>query len=179
MSFFDPQKHHRRSIRLKGYDYSREGWYFITICTKNRQKLFGDVVGGEMVLNAGGKIVKKCWTDISVHFPIVVLDKYVIMPNHLHGIIYMRDHDNTVGAKNISPLQQNNNFQSPSRTIGSIIRGFKIGVTKWFRKNTKIYNVWQRNYYEHIIRDEPELNRIRNYIIKNPANWQNDKFCDI
>ena len=177
----DPQKHHRRSIRLKGYDYSQPGWYFITICTQNREMMFGDVVDGEMIMNSGGDITKKCWFDIPVHFPNVCLDEFVIMPNHLHGIINIIENvnDNYVGAKNISPLLQNDKkIKSPSKTIGSIIRGFKIGVTKWFRKNTDVYNIWQRNYYEHIIRDEPELNRIRKYILENPLKWKDDKYYD-
>ncbi len=97
-------------------------------------------------------------------------DAYVIMPNHLHGIIIIKNG----GAKNFSPLH-NDRFRSPSRTIGSIVRGFKIGVTKWFRKNTDIYTVWQRNYYEHIVRNEMDLHRIRQYIMNNPKNWEMDE----
>lgn len=181
----------RKSIRLKGYDYSQSGWYFITLCTKNREMFFGDVADGEMILNDAGIIVKKCWSDIPGHYPNVCLDDFVVMPNHAHGVINIVENDknkiagtkivgdHNVRAKNISPLPKNNKFQSPSKTIGSIIRGFKIGVTKWFRQNTDIYTVWQRNYYEHIIRDESELNRIRKYIIENPFKWQDDKYYKI
>jgi len=178
---YNPDVHHRRSIRLKNYDYSQPGAYFITICTHNRECLFGDIVDGEMILNEYGEIAKKCWLEIPVHFPNVLLDEYVIMPNHVHGIIIINDNigennhlPDIVGAKNFSPLHIPK-FQSPKRAIGSIIRGYKIGVTKWFRQKTEIYNVWQRNYYEHIIRNEGELNQIREYIINNPFNWQSDE----
>jgi len=184
---YDPEKHNRRSIRLKNYDYSKSGAYFITICTKNRQCLFGEIVNGEMILNDGGKIVEKCWIDIPEHFPNAILDEFIIMPNHIHGIIILNelDFDNVganivvnvganmvvdEGANNFSPLQ-NDRPHGTTRTIGSIIRGFKIGVTKWFRQNSNIKTVWQRNYYDHIIRNEIELIKIRKYIINNPKNW--------
>ena len=105
-------------------------------------------------------------------FPHVALDEFIVMPNHIHGIIIIND--TNVGANNHSPLQINR-FRSPSKTIGSIIRGFKIGVTKWFRKSTNTYNVWQRNYYEHVIRNEKELSKIREYITNNPLKWQLDR----
>ena len=187
---YDPKKHNRRSIRLKNYDYSKSGAYFITICTKNRQCLFGEIVNGEMILNDGGKIVEKCWIDIPEHFPNAILDEFIIMPNHIHGIIILNelDFDNVganmvvnvganmvvdEGANNHSPLR-NDRPHGTTRTIGSIIRGFKIGVTKWFRQNSNIKTVWQRNYYDHIIRNEIELIKIRKYIINNPKNWFND-----
>lgn len=172
MTNSDYQNHHRRSIRLKGYDYAQPGWYFVTVCTYKKTILFGDVDCGAIILNKAGNIVEQCWNDIPNHFPHVQLDQYVIMPNHIHGILVIND---IVGAKNVSPLQQNK-FQSPSKTVGSIVRGFKIGVTKWFRSNTNIHDVWQRNYYEQIIRDENDLNRIRRYIIENPLKWRNDAY---
>lgn len=173
---YDPQKHHRRSIRLKGYDYSQPGWYFVTLCTQNREMLFGDVVNGKMVLNSGGKIAKICWVDILTHFSNVDLDKFIIMPNHVHGIIHIIGNNNVVGVQDFEPLRKNKYQKIIPYSLGSIIRGFKTGVTKWFRKNTDIYNVWQRNYYERIIRNEPELNRIRKYIIDNPIKWNFDKY---
>ncbi|NOX38685.1 MAG: hypothetical protein GXO78_14235 [Calditrichaeota bacterium] len=173
----NPDKHHRRSIRLKGYDYSQPGAYFITICTHDRQWLFGHIVNGKMKLNALGKIAHQCWLAIPDHFPRTRLDEFVIMPNHVHGIIWIVDDPNrenvvvkNVGAKNVSPLRP----RGTSRTIGSIVRGFKIGVTKWARQHTNVYHVWQRNYYEHIIRNDNELNRIREYIINNPLIWARD-----
>jgi len=171
---FNPAKHQRRSIRLKNYNYSQPGWYFVTICTYQNSMFFGDIEDGRMMFDEAGNITYKYWKNIPNHFLHVQLDDFIIMPNHIHGIIVI----NEVGAKNFSPLHEivNNKFQSPSKTIGSIIRGFKIGVTKWFRNNTDIYKVWQRNYYEHIIRDEIDLNRIRKYIIENPLKWHDDTY---
>ncbi|MCB0201526.1 MAG: hypothetical protein H6649_12290 [Caldilineae bacterium] len=174
---------HRRSIRLRGYDYSQAGAYFITVVTHDRTCLFGQVVDGEMLLNAAGLEAEKCWLAIPEHFPFVELDAFVIMPNHIHGIIVITpDGDNVranVGAKNFSPLppppsRHSQSFRSPSKTVGSIVRGFKIGVTKWFRAKTDVYAVWQRNYYDHIVRDEPSLHRIRQYIVDNPMKWAID-----
>jgi REP element-mobilizing transposase RayT len=103
----------------------------------------------------------------------VALDTFVVMPNHAHGIVVITE---MVGAKNFSPLPVTHSaMRPPSKTIGSIIRGFKIGATKWFRGNTNIYTIWQRNYYEHIIRDEDEMNRFREYIVNNPLKWAMDE----
>ncbi len=210
---YNPNIHHRRSIRLKGYDYSQAGLYFITICVQNRVCLFGDIVNGEMILNDAGQNANACWLNIPEHFPNVVLYEHIVMPNHVHGIIelvgankhspdtnspdkhspdtnspdtnspdtnspdnhssqnHSPDNENNhyVGAKNVSPLR------SPSKTIGSIVRGYKIGVTKWFRTNSDIGQIWQRNYWERIIREEPSYHRIAAYIINNPKNWSDDK----
>jgi REP element-mobilizing transposase RayT len=173
---YDPAIHHRLSARLRGYDYSRAGMYFVTICAQNRECLFGEIIDGEMWLNDAGKMVQICWNAISDHFPHVELDAFVVMPNHVHGILSIVRAIN-VGAKNFSPLQRQSSQQphGTSKTIGSVVRGFKIGVTKWMRQNTPVRNIWQRNYWEHIIRDEPELNRIREYIRNNPAQWESDK----
>lgn len=162
----------RKSTRLKVYDYSHPGAYFVTVCAHNRECLFGEITGGKIVLNEYGNIVDRCWREIPAHFPQAELDEFVIMPNHIHGIVWIK---NSVGANNYSPLQiPYKNIHGTSKTIGSIIRGFKIGVTKWFRQNTDRYSVWQRNYYEHIVRDDTELNRIRQYIIENPLKWDID-----
>ncbi|MGR3302436.1 MAG: transposase [Candidatus Scalindua sp.] len=169
---YNTKVHKRKSIRLKGYDYSQQGMYFVTVCTNNHHFLFGPIAEERMILNNAGRFANKCWLEIPEHFPHVVLDEFIIMPNHIHGIIIINDIN--VGANNYSPLQINQ-FRSPSKTIGSMIRGFKIGVTKWFRKNTNVYNVWQRNYYEHIIRNERKLNKIREYIINNPLKWLLDR----
>lgn len=172
---YDSECHHRRSIRLKGYDYSQAGVYFVTIVTQDRRCLFGEVMDRQMRFNKAGQVAKRCWVDIPDHFPHVELDTFVVMPNHVHGIIVITD---AVGAKNFSPLQIGRTtrlgMRSPSKTVGSIVRGFKIGVTKWFRQHTDIYNVWQRNYREHIIRNEESLNRIRQYLAENPLRWAFD-----
>lgn len=182
---YNPTIHRRKSIRLQGYDYSQAGAYFITVCTHNRVPLFGEIVDGVMVLNSAGQIVEKCWCAIPEHFPQVTLDEFVVMPNHVHGII-------TVGANNHLPQHylplpsdetpiQSNEPPRPlqhgtSRTIGSMVRGFKIGVTRWFRANTDIHAVWQRNYYEHIIRNEDAYLKIAEYIQTNPQRWETDTY---
>jgi putative transposase len=188
-----PQIHHRRSIRLKGYDYSQEGMYFVTICTQDRECLFGKIVGLKTILNNTGKIADECWLQIPEHFPNVILHEHIIMPNHVHGIIELADKSvgvENVGVENFQPLQIRNEFQKiiPC-SIGSIIRGYKIGVTKWFRNNvgTQHYlpqrenfqpqHIWQRNYYEHIIRDDQSYRTISDYIINNPSRWNEDIFC--
>ena len=180
--------HNCRSIRLKDYDYSQSGLYFVTICAKNRALLFGNVQDGEMKLSEYGVCADKCWNDIPLHFPNVVLHKYVVMPNHIHGIIEIVDAGNGnnvganyVGAKNFSPLQiptqqppqpeQTTRPTGTSRTVGSIVRGFKIGVTKGIG-----FSPWQRNYYERIIRDENAYDTITEYIEQNPMKWELDCF---
>ncbi len=172
---YNSEIHRRKSIRLKHFDYSQPGAYFITICTHNKECLFGRIENGEMILNPAGEIVEQCWMEIPSHFPSVQLDEFVIMPNHIHGILLITNENYIVGVQNLEPLQQNRYQNIIPRSIGSIIRGFKIGVTKWCRQNLGIYKIWQRNYYEHIIRSEDELNRIREYIINNPLQWQYDR----
>ena len=125
----------------------------MTVCTRERACLFGHVVNGQMRLNEAGGIARRCWEDIPHHFPHAVLDEGVIMPNHMHGIIVIQGR----GEKSFAPTHVpttttpcRHGPQSPSRTIGSIVRGFKIGVTKWFRANTDLHSVWQRNYHEPV-----------------------------
>lgn len=161
---------HRKSIRLKGYDYSGSGSYFVTICTRDRAYLFGKVHSGAMLLNDSGRYAKQCWKAIPEHYPDASLDEYVVMPNHIHGIITIAQ----VGVQDFEPLLQNKYQHIIPKSIGSIIRGFKIGVTKWFRDNTDIFAVWQRNYWEHVIRDDWELNRIRKYVHENIGQWETD-----
>lgn len=173
---YNPQIHHRRSIRLNGYDYSQAGLYFVTICCANREHRFGIIENDEMILNDAGKIANEYWLEIPKHFPNAVLHEHVVMPNHIHGIVELTD-ATTVGAENFLPLHPRNEFQKMiPRSIGSIVKGFKIGVTKWFRNNTDIETVWQRNYHEHIIRNEQSYQTISDYIINNPAKWKDDKF---
>lgn len=182
MNKYNPNIHHRRSIRLQGYDYSQAGAYFITICTQNRTCLFGNVMDGKMVLNDAGLVAENCWLEIPDHFPNTTMDEFVIMPNHIHGIIIINEIDPpnaVVGVQYLEPQRnepQRNRYQKIiPKSIGSIVRGFKIGVTKWFRQNTDVYHVWQRNYYEHIVRNDDALNAIRQYIINNPLKWRDDE----
>ena len=173
--------HNRRSIRLKGYDYSSPGEYFITICTNNRECVFGDVINSKMVLNNLGEIARKEWLNTENIRDNVKLDVFVIMPNHMHAIF--RITHSVVGANGDSPLQQRHrimdqndkvtsSFKSPSKTVGAIVRGYKGAVTTRINRlyPTPREKIWQRNYYEHIIRDDESLYRIRNYIKNNPGN---------
>lgn len=186
--YLNSDKLGRRSIRLKGWNYASPGRYFVTICTRNRECLFGEISNGDMSLNDAGNNVEKCWQEIPKHFPHVALDEFIIMPNHVHGIIaitrFVGAYNHTPrrlnrpikeGAISLPPLPGNLLPQSPSKTIGSVVRGFKIGVGEWFRKNMDMSAIWQRNYYEHIIRCEAELNNTRQYIQDNPSAWPQDE----
>jgi REP element-mobilizing transposase RayT len=145
--------------------------------------LFGDIVDIEMRLNSLGEIAVECWMAIPIHFGNVELDAFVVMPNHVHGIIVIFDVGAThaVRATHASPLQQNTSSKIPNgpkqRSIGAIIGSYKSGVSKLISETsaTQVQNVWQRNYYEHIIHDDAELGRIREYIINNPLQWLDDK----
>lgn len=166
---FDPQKHHRRSVRLKGYDYTQTGAYFITIVTYHREPLFGEIVNGVMQLSTMGRIAEEHWRAIPEHFPQVELGVYVIMPNHVHGIIIIQP----VGATQwVAPTTAN----GPKRgSIGAIIGAYKMSVTRRIQKELNETAIWQRNYYERIIRDDEEHNRIHLYIESNIDNWVNDE----
>ena len=169
---YDPEKHHRRSIRLRGYDYSQAGFYFVTICCYQRQRLFGEVVDGEMQLNQYGEIVENEWTKSSVIRQEIELDEYIVMPNHFHGIVII----NPVGANRRSPLPSTHSSMKPC-SLSSLMAEFKSAVTKQINiiRNAPGTPVWQRNYYEHIIRNERSLNNIRQYIINNPLSWHQDQ----
>lgn len=170
--------HNRRSIRLRNYNYSRPGAYFVTMCIHDRtQRLFGDVVDEKMVLNNAGEIVRNEWQKTFQIRNELKMGEYVIMPNHFHGIVIIRDV--SVGAYRHTPLQNpETEFRSPSKNIGAIVRGFKSVVTKRINelRKTPGESVWQRNYYEHVIRDgEKSLFQIRRYIQDNPLNWDSDE----
>lgn len=163
---YDPIKHHRGSIRSKGYDYSKEGLYFITICTEDKRCLFGSVVNGKMQLNRYGKIVDDEWLNtINIRKGDVVLHEYVVMPNHVHAIVEItrRGVSHTPTS---STLASHTPMKSPSKTLGAIVRGFKGSVSKRIGKS-----IWQRNYYETIIRDDKAYANISNYIRNNPMKW--------
>ena len=160
-------RHHRISIRLKEYDYSQPGEYFITVCTHDHECTLGKIVDGEMRLNEVGRIVEKCWKEIPRHFINVKLDEFVFMPNHLHGILTINE---PVGVQNFEPLQ--NTYQHiVSKSLGSIIRSYKAAVTHECRKCGYHDFRWQRNYYDRVIRNDNELDNIRDYIHNNVLQW--------
>ena len=217
---YNPNIHHRRSIRLKGYDYSQPGAYFITICTHQRECLFGEIIDGQMHLKNFGRIIQIHWGNLQKHHLHIKLDEFVIMPNHLHGIIILFNdsvgaglndtfrsqteqmtikpapatidelinYQQKVGAglndtfrsqteqMTIKPapatIVQSTNYQQ--KGIPEIIRGFKTFSARQINniRSQKGVPLWQRNYYEHIIRNESDLNRIREYIVKNPQKWK-------
>ncbi len=159
---------HRRSVRLKGYDYTQAGAYFVTVCAWNHEPLFGEIVGGEMRLNGLGEVVRACWTAIPDHFTNVELADCVVMPNHIHGIIVM----NTVGLTHLLPQRAG----PPPNSLGAIIGSFKSAASKRIAILQCAHGgaVWQRNYYEHVIRDEADYNRIAEYVEHNPQRWAED-----
>lgn len=162
------ERHHRRSIRLPGYDYSSDGAYFVTICTKNREQLFGKIEDGEVRLNDVGESVEHVWLGLPKRYQNIETDEYAVMPNHFHGIVWI----NGVGA----PLAGARAGTRPAPTLGDVIGGFKSLSTVGYVKQS-IHNppkLWQRNYFERVIRDDAELDRIRRYILDNPANWATD-----
>lgn len=178
MAPYSPERHHRRSIRLRGYDYTQLGAYFVTICTHNRQCLFGEVVDGEMVLNKWGEIVLTEWfrsAEIRAEIELRA-NEFMVMPNHIHGIVWIVSNDDVgmrghVGAHGRAPLHR------PPRSLGAFIAGFKSAVTKRINKNRGMPGVpvWQCNYWEHVVRNERALNAIRHYIIENPLHWHLDR----
>lgn len=172
---YDFQRHRRRSIRLKDYDYSQAGAYFITICAHNRACIFGDIQEGEIKLNQYGEIVNIEWLKTSNMRTNLVLDAYIIMPNHIHGIISISDFDRHRGTLQRAPTFEH--FGKPvSNSIPTIIRLFKSSVTKQINalRRAPGLPVWQRNYYEHVIRNEDDLSEIREYILNNALKWDLD-----
>ena len=204
---YDPDKHHRRSIRLPGYDYSSAGLYFLTLCCYQRQHLFGDIIDGTMHLNALGQIVAEEWLKTPFIRPNFALDAWVVMPNHLHGIIII--HNSPVRAHSSAPQppgpqspvrahssapqpqspvrahssapQPPQSIQRPAQSIPSFVAGFKAAATKRINLHRRAPGtpVWQRNYYEHIIRNELALEGIQGYIHNNPRTWPQDSLNSI
>lgn len=179
---YSREKHHRRSVRLKGYDYSNPGAYFVTACAWNRECIFGEIIDGKLKLHELGKVVHREWMRTGDIRQNTELDEFIVMPNHFHGILVINNCMNVSrrGVLRRGVLQYaptNAGLRSPSQTIGAIIRGFKSAVTKSINllRNTPGIPVWQRNYFEHIIRDEKELFRIRKYIHLNPVQWDIDE----
>jgi len=180
-------KYRSNSSRLQSWNYSWDGYYYITIATKDKQEYFGYVKDGKMVLNMIGKIAEKYWLEIPKHFPFVYLDEFVIMPHHVHGILIIdNDNNNSIFNDNVEKRHclvstdsdiGKSRFQNQGKnTISSIIGSYKSICTKTINKyQNKITFNWQSKFYDHIIRNEESLNLIRQYIVENPLNWEIDK----
>ena len=210
---YDSQKNNRRSIRLRDYDYTSPGAYFITICTQGRKPVFGEIVNNEMQLNELGESLQLIWNALPERFSNLELDYFVIMPDHIHGIIIIKETDfvfaedsykselperfrnstsskratNRVsaafspshpeGAINRAPTEQPSLRSADENrilTLGEVIRTFKAAITHKIRSQGRLDFKWQRNYYEHIIRKDDDLDSVRQYIIDNPAQWAED-----
>ena len=167
---YNPKTHRRYSIRLKDYNYSQAGAYFITICTHNHECLFGHIIDGQINLNECGKIVENEWLRSQEIRLEIKLDKYQVMPNHFHAVVFILETNINVVANGRSPLQMK------PKSLSSFMAGFKSSGTSKINilRNTPNAPVLQRNYYEHIIRNESELTCIREYINNNPLKWQLD-----
>ena len=162
------------SARAKWHDYDG-GSYFVTICTQGREWYFGKIQNGEMILSQLGLVAEDCLQKIHSHFPNVEVPLSVVMPNHIHAIIVI---DNHVETQNFASLQQQKckpRFGPQSKNLASVVRGFKIGVTKYARQNNIPFD-WQSRYHDHIIRDQMEMNRIADYILNNVSKWEMDCF---
>ena len=199
MAKYDPNKHHRRSIRLKNYDYASAGAYFVTICVQHRQPLFGTIVNQTMVLNDAGIMVQTIWESLPKWFPHIEMDEFVVMPNHFHGILVIHaghnvgtsDHNTGTSDHNVGVSLVDTPMDAPDTpdrattrvapTLGNMIGAFKSITTHQYIQGVRQKDwppfdgrLWQRNYWEHIIRDEQSLHRIRNYIQSNPISWEQD-----
>jgi putative transposase len=164
-----PSLHKRRSIRLKGFDYTQGGAYFVTLCTLGKICIFGEVVDGEMQLSEWGEIARAYWLEIPQHFPDIQLDEFVVMPNHIHGIVVKQSAQHTP--------QREERFGKPvPGSLPSIIRSFKSAVTKCINANRDQpgRSIWQRNYYERVMRSHKEMETLRRYISENPQRWDLD-----
>jgi len=194
---YDPTKHHRRSMRLPGYDYTQPGAYFVTVCTQNRECMFGDVVEGQIALADPGRMVESVWRDLPEHYPGVALDEFVVMPNHLHGIIILvgagpracpdkpRQPQGVAGGpgrpQGVADRPGQPQGVAPTLSLPDVVHRFKSLTTARYRREVRecgwqpfADRLWQRNYYEHVIRDEDELDSVRQYIAENPLRWDQD-----
>jgi len=171
----------RHSIRWRGYDYRQPGWYFVTLCSQDRKHIFAAVQNQHIQLNHLGLLVQSCWLAIPEHFPEIQLDHFIVMPNHIHGIIVIAGAKHGLSRLTTSAGSFRPCFAPTGTTpgsLGAIVQNFKSVTTRKIHQLDGYHEmrVWQRNYYEHIIRVERELNTIRKYIIDNPARWVNDRF---
>ena len=181
-------KHNRKSIRLKGFDYSSAGAYFVTVCTQDRLCLFGEIADENMILNDVGQMIHAQWLEMAKRFEIIALDQSVVMPNHVHGILFLKCRGESCIRPDDKPKTsiQGEHEVRPYGTLddslGRILQAFKSITTNAYIRDGKQRDwpsfpgkLWQRNYFERVIRNEKELNRIRDYIINNPLKWHEDK----
>ena len=174
---YNPNIHRRRSIRLPSYDYAQVGAYFVTLCAHRQECLFGTIDNDAMVLNRYGEIVREEWLKSSRIRSEIRLGEYIIMPNHFHAIVYIVDHrDDRRGDRPVAPTRPIVSAGPKPKSLGAFMSGFKSAVTKHINamRSTPGMSVWQRNYYEHVIRNETDYYRIAEYIVDNPRCWQED-----
>lgn len=167
-------KYRIESARLKGWDYRNPGYYFVTICTRQRERFFGVVMGNDVQLSPIGEIAAKFWSEIPAHHEGIELDEWIVMPNHVHGIVIIREIETFHGTS----LRKNHKLSKISPKAGSlsvVIRSYKSAVSHWAGLNGFKEFAWQSRFYDHIIRDEKSLNNIRQYIFDNPVKWETDK----
>jgi REP element-mobilizing transposase RayT len=172
-------KYRIETTRLRNWDYRKDGVYFVTICTKNRAEAFGRIENGEVRLSGVGEIAAQCWSEIPIHHTGVMLDEFVIMPNHVHGLIVLNNHIDPV-----EPLHCNGSTKTISEqmaaispktgSLGSVVRSYKSAVSRLAHQAGFEFG-WQERYWDHIVRNDGELGRIRNYIIRNPVKWEHDQ----
>jgi putative transposase len=172
------------STRWASWDYASNAAYFVTICTANRAHDFGRILDGKMQLTSIGQAATDCWHEIPAHFPFVLLDGFAVMPNHVHGIIVISKPIDCKEAEmqNLASLQDGrpqNKYRPQSKNLASIVRGYKIGVTKFARQHGIPFS-WQARFHDHVIRNQAEYERIARYILENPIKWADDRYyiCD-
>jgi putative transposase len=188
MTNYDPEIHHRHSIRLKGYDYSSVGPYFVTVCTHNKTCLLGQIANSQMILSNAGEMINRTWNEIPQNYSGIKIDAFQIMPNHIHGIITLVGtdpypiHDNILGQSQGIANGQPQGVAPTRLSLADVVHRFKTMTTKRYTDGVKQNGwppfkgkLWQRNYYEHIIRNETSLHKIRQYVMDNPKTWTTDQ----
>ncbi len=179
------EKPRRKATRFGEHDYSRAGRYFVTVCAENRRSAFGEIVNEEMRLSAVGAVAQECWRLIPNHFPSADIGEFIVMPNHIHGIVIVGDADcrgrdacmRGTRLPRRPPQSENQNANRSKMSLSKIMQGFKSAVTRTVgkRRNDHAFG-WQRSFYDRVIRDDAELNRIREYIRDNPSKWAFDRY---
>jgi putative transposase len=170
----------RKHLRLSGWDYSSNGVYFITICCDRKQPYFGRIDNNKVELSEIGSIASQFWSEIPDHFPHVKIDEFVIMPNHLHGLLFLnhswvgsRGCESILTGKN--QIKESNQFSKPLKnSISVIINQYKSSVKRWCNQNTLEYFKWQTRFYDQVLRNDQSVDTIREYIFNNPKNWRED-----